>query len=296
MSHVNTISRGKFCNDNITNEQKNVWKLALRLVHNCEPTELKLLEEALTANDWLLNYADTQGDTLLHHAARAHHIHIIEWLLGQHASVDKANRRGRQPLHEAMGDITSMHLLLDNGASANGIKHGEWTPLHLAALKGDLTSLELLLKHGADPLLAIKDGRTVLHLAAATSEQATLYLINAAPSLVPLLSQNGRLAIHMAAQAGFTQAVEALLAVAPDSLTQRDHAGTTPWLASIIGGHAALAAKLLHNHHDSNIAQVADDNGRNALHLAAMIGDQAVAKLAIEQWHLSVLQPDTWDH
>jgi hypothetical protein len=39
-----------------------------------------------------------------------------------------------------------------------------------------------------------------------------------------------------------------------------------------------------------------DSNGRNALHLAAMIGHVPMVKLAVEQWHLSPLQPDTWDH
>ncbi|KAI8051199.1 ankyrin repeat-containing domain protein [Syncephalis plumigaleata] len=231
-------------NDIDTNSEQQLWKQVLRLVHHCQVDELEQLDSCLEQASWLLTHVDTQGDTLLHHATRANHLHVIDWCLQHGAPVNIANRRGRQPLHEAVGHLDSMRHLLDNNASVDGMKRGDWTPLHLTALKGDLPGLKLLLEHGADPHLTIRDGRTVLHLAATTDESMSLHLVRVVPSLITCASSNGRLPVHMAAQAGYQQALDAMLAVAPDTLEYRDHAGTTPWLAAVIGGHTELVTHL----------------------------------------------------
>jgi hypothetical protein len=77
-----------------TTSKQQLWKQTLRLVHHCQANELEQLDSWLDQTGWLLTHVDIQGDTLLHHATRANHLHIIDWCLQHDAPVNVANRRG----------------------------------------------------------------------------------------------------------------------------------------------------------------------------------------------------------
>jgi ankyrin repeat protein len=84
-----------------------IWAAALRLIHKCSSNtdiavENELEQLVSTASNTsdnvlstLLTFADEQGDTLLHHAARAHCVRALAWLLKQGASPHVMNRRGK---------------------------------------------------------------------------------------------------------------------------------------------------------------------------------------------------------
>src|SRR5262249_6155795 len=54
----------------------------------------------------------------------------------------------------------------DGTLDVNCLKRGDWTPLHLAAMKGQHDVAKLLLEHGANASIMTSDGYTALHCAA----------------------------------------------------------------------------------------------------------------------------------
>lgn len=102
----------------------------------------------------LLESRSSDGWTPLHLAAFFGYDDLVKALLDRGASIEarSTNAMKNTPLHAASGGrhISTIRLLLENGANANATQEGGWTALHAAAQNGDQETAELLLAHGAD--------------------------------------------------------------------------------------------------------------------------------------------------
>jgi Ankyrin repeats (many copies)/Ankyrin repeat len=117
------------------------------------------------------------GDTALHIAAAAYRTDIVQELLVSGANVRAKNRRGAEPLHDAVAGIpgsrswhpsaqaATVACLIQAGADPNAINKSGVAPLHVAARTRCAASVRALLVGGADVQRKNKNGSTPLLLA-----------------------------------------------------------------------------------------------------------------------------------
>jgi len=110
-----------------------------------------------------INKANKDGQTFLMLASFNGHIEVCDYLIKNGAQVEARDSAGRTALmYASTGPFAStVKLLLENGADANSVDHGEqWTSLMNAAAEGEMEVVKLLLQFGADKNLKDTDGDT----------------------------------------------------------------------------------------------------------------------------------------
>ncbi|XP_027765289.1 ankyrin repeat domain-containing protein 16 [Empidonax traillii] len=142
------------------------------------------------------------GDTLVHHAARLGHRHVLEFLVRELGmDVEAANADYKRPLHEAasMGHGDCVSFLLESGAGVDCLKKGDWTPLMMACTRSNLQVIRSLVEHGANPLLRNKDGWNCFHIASREGHPEVLrYLLDVSPGIWDTESTIRRTPLHTA--------------------------------------------------------------------------------------------------
>lgn len=111
---------------------------------------------AYIANGGCVTDTDKQKMTMLHHAAFAGNVEILNLILSvmskQNIDLDAQDAGTWTPLHFAAdrGHSAVVEILLNEGANANAKDDMKRTPLHLAAGAGHASVAQLLLAHGAN--------------------------------------------------------------------------------------------------------------------------------------------------
>ncbi len=117
-----------------------------------------------------------KGHTALHVAAAAYDIAFARALVGAGADVSAKNRRGAEPLHEAVSggpgsdawnprrQAAMVTCLIDAGADPNAVASGGVTPLHRAVRNRCAAAVRALLDAGADPHRTNDNGSTAIML------------------------------------------------------------------------------------------------------------------------------------
>ncbi len=117
------------------------------------------------------------GHTALHVAAAAYNREFARRLIGAGADVQAKNRRGAEPLHEAVSggpgsrgwdpsrQAAMVVYLIDAGADPDAVAAGGVTPLHRAVRNRSAAALRALLDAGADPHRPNSRGSTAIMLA-----------------------------------------------------------------------------------------------------------------------------------
>ena len=105
--------------------------------------------------------------TALHAAARNGHLEIVQYLVGQGASVSSTDAAGATPLHAAVesGNLEIVRLLVSKGANVNAKDSSGETPLHYAASYGNKAIATHLVDNGGDLTIASSDGTTPAQVA-----------------------------------------------------------------------------------------------------------------------------------
>ncbi|XP_013169499.1 PREDICTED: ankyrin repeat domain-containing protein 27 [Papilio xuthus] len=108
--------------------------------------------------DFDINFADTNGFTALHYAARFGMEDLCKILLNNKANVNCVNKKGQNPLHLAAiyNKSNVISLLLDNGANINSIDSAGSTALHNSSDMGNIGATKVLLNYNPD--LSLLDG------------------------------------------------------------------------------------------------------------------------------------------
>ena len=117
----------------------------------------------------LLEARSSDGWTPLHLAAFFGYDDLVKALLDRGASIEarSTNAMKNTPLHAASAGrhISTIRLLLEQGANPNATQEGGWTALHAAAQNGDRETAELLLAKGADLQMRAGNNQCALDLA-----------------------------------------------------------------------------------------------------------------------------------
>ncbi|HEX9368265.1 MAG TPA: ankyrin repeat domain-containing protein, partial [Vicinamibacterales bacterium] len=97
-------------------------------------------------------------------------------LLAHGADVNARNERWQTLLHAAAtaGDMPVIELLLSHGADIAPMDHDGFTPLHRAVQQGHLDAAARLIEAGADATTPAADGTTTLALASKDREMEAL--------------------------------------------------------------------------------------------------------------------------
>lgn len=105
--------------------------------------------------------------SLLHSAAAAGEVEIIDFLLKNRAQVDAKDSRNLTSLMVAAEykQEASVHMLVKNGALIDNQNHWGNTALHFAIISNCTEVVSLLLEHGSDPLVQTRDGFNAFSLA-----------------------------------------------------------------------------------------------------------------------------------
>lgn len=123
---------------------------------------------------------DKKGNTLLHKIEKKTLVSVLQLLVKAGVPVDGKNRDGYTPLAVAVqrGNEAAAKYLIECGATRTG------SILHLACAKGSLSLVKLLIQEGADPnALEPEHDRSLLYMALhidneATCSQMVRYLVD----------------------------------------------------------------------------------------------------------------------
>jgi ankyrin repeat protein len=211
-----------------------------------------------------------EGRTALHEAARRCDVEIARLLLSRGANVNKRNRWGGTPLHEAACPEVA-ELLIQHGAEINARDDDGKTPLHRLVYSPALVAL--LLRAGADPNARNKYGETPLHKAVwwcYVDVVAELLKYGADPNAP---DARGDTPLH---DARCPEVAQLLIQHGADP-NARNKYGETP--LHTVECRLGVAAVLLEHGADPNAR---DNWGRTPLHYAAHYGCVEVVELLIK--------------
>ncbi|KAK9761450.1 hypothetical protein K7432_013638, partial [Basidiobolus ranarum] len=240
----------------------------------------KLQGEADVSN--FINSTDKHGDTMLHFACRAHNMIIIECLIEKlGADISAINEHGRQPLHESVDSRECVQYLLSRGALVDCTKRGDWTCLHISAMKGNLSVVKLLAEHGAIISFRNRDGWNALHLACREGHiDIVEYLLSKDSTCWNNPTKNGRYPVHTAALYSHLHLVKLLLNTAPDTVSVKDNGGLNVLQNAVIGGNPELVRVLVVQYHAD--MESTDNIGRSPLHHACLTGHLEIVEVLVE--------------
>ena len=133
--------------------------------------DLQALAQCIIKAPTMIDCTDQNGWTALHWSSYQGHGRLVEYLLGQGASINQQVRGlGATALYLAcqQGHMEMVELLAANGADAVARNGEGWTPLMAASFKGHVNIIRYLfdITGGTSGINAVKDdGETALCLA-----------------------------------------------------------------------------------------------------------------------------------
>ncbi|OAP55707.1 hypothetical protein AYL99_09859 [Fonsecaea erecta] len=234
-----------------------------------------------------LEKAPTLRDAWLLRTAEEGQIRTLKLLYERGASLNTADEYGRTPLSWAAGNghETVVKLLLETGKVDLDSRDNEYgrTPLSRAAGNGHETVVKLLLETGKVDLDSRdKYGRTPLSRAAGNGHETVVKLL-LETGKVDLDSRDkyGRTPLSRAAGNGHETVVKLLLETGKVDLDSRDKYGRTPLSRAAGNGHETVVKLLLET---GKVDPDSRDNlcGRTPLSRAAENGHETVVKLLLE--------------
>ncbi|MBQ4614049.1 MAG: ankyrin repeat domain-containing protein [Akkermansia sp.] len=241
---------------------------------------LWMLEQGADPNERL------QGYTPLMVAAERANIPAMELLLYAGADVNAHTPEGETALSAAVRrNPLAVEYLLSRGAAIPE----EGSPAHLElleqTLRGKKRSLELLLQAGLAPDTRLEDGSTLLMSAVANERVEMVRLLLAAGADANATTPSGRTALRSAmlgrvvgkAEEARLEMMRLLLEVGVDPL--RSVLGSNAFHAAAWGSRAQ-ALFLLAEKCPQGL-EVADDQGRTPLMIAAQAGDEETLRMLL---------------
>lgn len=280
----------------------NFGKTPLTYLGTLKIDEMPLVQRMMKACE-KFNTADSAGNTIMHHAVKLLDLHRISNYIVRGAVVDKADNKGKTPLHLAIEENKHdvADLLLKHGALPLAKDIYGVTPLMLACGQAwDSIVDQMMSATEADSKnVGDKDskGRTALHYVCdfvgdkgKKSDQDRVQQV--VKKLLPAIlkgdeqtdftypDQDGRTPLHLAALRGWERAVDELLANNIDIGYQDDGDHKALYYA-IKKGHSSIFKTLLEGKVKKTNQHGTDPHGE-ALHMACEAGNETFVDLLIE--------------
>ena len=234
-----------------------------------------------------VNAAEADGMTALHWAARNNDVAAARTLVRAGASVKAATRLGVTPLTLAAqnGSAPMLDLLLKAGADARTTMPQGETVLMIAARTGRADAIKVLAAHGAE--VDVREGwmgesaltwaaaenhadavRALVELGADVNHRSKVlqfpeFKWTTSGMVSTALPRGGWTPLMHAARQGSLAAAKVLAAAPGIELNVTDPDGTTALVVAIINAHYDVAAAILEQGADPNIA---DATGTTALY------------------------------
>lgn len=225
---------------------------------------------------------DNHGNTLLGLAAKKGHITSIKILLGQGARIDQSNFEDISPLWIAIfyHRTEVIKLLLERKANPNKAKYNGVTPLWIAAQSGYVEAIKILLENGAKINQEENNmGLTPLCIAAQNGHVEALKILLNNGAILNNPRNKSMTALWAAAVYGHIEIVKLLIDMNAD-LNQRNTQGLTALWVAAQNGHIALVHLLLNAGAKVDIPK---RNGVTPLWVATQNGHLPVIKALIEK-------------
>ena len=235
----------------------------------------------------VINHEDEDGETPLFSAANNGHTEIVKLLVQYDANVNVLTKSDDSALRVAArdGNDEMVQLLLE--AKADPLvqtKDDGYTPLHSAARYGHDTVLTILLrnsKENIDTNDAYKN--TALFLAADNGEEKCVEVLLKNGAKAGCQNNRKATALISAARYGYTKIVQMLLTpetteyegLSKLEIDEQDDSGFSALEWAVYKDHKDIVQMLLSCNADVSLG---DTDGDTALHLAAMLGCEAVVK------------------
>jgi ankyrin repeat protein/ketosteroid isomerase-like protein/L-ascorbate metabolism protein UlaG (beta-lactamase superfamily) len=240
----------------------------------------KLIEEGKTkdvinildSDQLSLQLKNSNGASLLHAAARAGDISLIEYLLNGGVDINIKDNNGNTPLFEAVdsGKIDVVSLLIDKSADIYAANKYQRTPIfHAARKKGNIALIKILTENGAKLDFVSDMGMTLLHYAvqANDAESVRYFLSKGLDSNA--VDYRGRTPLMIAAALESTDLVKVLVENGAD-IHARHFNGNTPLMIAIDQGSLESVRYLLSK---GARVDIFNDQGSFPLHIAARRGE-----------------------
>jgi ankyrin repeat protein len=253
------------------------------MFHEVENGDIEAVRALLDRDPALIRSRDKDGYTMLHLAAKAGHLQLVELLVARGTPVDIRSHDGSNltALHLAAGEnqLDTVTLLLEKGADidalSKGARYRDWNALAFATYNNHKSMVELLIRKGA----AVKTVALWLAVYKGYTDIAELLLANGAEVDIPGRKYWGPL--HKAVEMGRPEMVQLLLEHGAD-VNRKSYGKSTPLHAIIFWkrDHKEVTRLLL--------AHGAEVNAVNAyletpLHQAARYGFTGTAALLLEK-------------
>ena len=288
------LSPGKASIKTILPEQPK--ELAARLlVVRGSFTELKQLVHQHGTS--ILKQKGSQGESVLHNAAAAGHLEIVQYLVQECGlSVNEQDEDGHIPLHNAVhdGNTNVVRFLMGyNDCNINSKDKSGRMPIHYGAQNGHFDSIKVLVLEGKCSYASGDDnGRTPLHLAAFNGHKMIVtFLLSQKNTRADVCDKNGRTPLHCASLGGHTDVAQYLITEHNADVTIRDleHKITALHLAAS-NGHLDIV-KLLCAHPKCEPDAV-EQRGRSSLHCACAAGHVSIVKYLVTEKNCDLNRKD----
>lgn len=183
---------------------------------------------------------EVTGDTLLHIASdRAYDVGIIRALIKYGADVNKRNKFGETPLHNAIrrdfideGRMDVVWELISKNGDTNAPNNAGVTPFHLALKLGDLVVAKILWYFGGDVHSVCSRGNSILHFAAKSGDVDILKFVLDNGANVDERNYRDETSLHIVSSACNYDCIKFLLSRGADA-NALDHKNITPFFRVI---------------------------------------------------------------
>lgn len=224
---------------------------------------------------------DTEGNTVVHHAAQGGDAEICQLLIDAGAHVEDCNKDGLQPVLLAVaGGHTEAVLCLINASPYKKPNDDVLVRSFLESVKlGDTPTAQALLAKGVKPK-KIKDTWRLAGYAAQSGSLPMLELMLNNKASLKDKSPQGYTSLHYAALHGHQPMVEKLLSLKVPWKAQTKKTDETALHMAAACGHSSLALALV-AHKDANVT-MEDADRQEPIHHAVRKGDLKLTAALIE--------------
>ena len=251
-----------------TNDGQNCFHIAARFEH------LNLCKTLIDIHNFDVDMTNSMGWTVLHFSAQSGSHDLIDFFVKKGVNVLLETRAGNNSLHIAAsnGHLSLCETLITKyKLDVKMTDNDGWTALSFAAENGSYELIEFFVEKKIDIYQKTNDGKNCLHIAASKGHfNLCKTLIEKINFNVDMVDNKKWTALHYAAQKGSYELMNYFIAKGTDVLLKTKDGLNCLHIAAC-HGHLNLCKTLINEiNFDVNIA---DDEGRTALHCSAQGGN-----------------------